>query len=256
MKRLLTVALFALLFLGTRPTFAKDQLPFRTIVVNHFTISSSAGFTQNFLDYFVLNLRESLMKNKAAAQVLDAGAVVPAADATESLAIEGVFSNEEKGALGLRKVDVEMSIYRISDHALVKTVHEKLAYKGAMNDKQVANFLAMQVGAIIRQKLKDLNLASVPSGASVASGPANQGATPAKTAEPEQPASLQFTSEPAGAEINVDGNYAGNTPSLIKMKPGTHSIKLTKSGYQPWVRTLDVNAGDSRTISAELERVP
>lgn len=255
MKRLLAVLLFSLL-LGPQPSFAKDQLPFRVIVVNHFTISSSAGFTQNFLDYFVLNLRESLMKNKAAAQVLDAGAVVPAADAAESLIIEGQFSNEEKGMMGLRKVDLEIRVYRISDHALVKTILEKLAFKGAANDKQAASFLALQVGAIIRQNLKNVNLASVPAGAPIAATPANQANSPVKAAEPEQSAALQFTSEPAGAEINIDGNYAGNTPSLIKVKPGTHSIKVTKSGYQSWVRTLDVNAGDSRTISADLEKTP
>lgn len=256
MKRLLAVLVALLLVLSTRPTFAKDQLQFRTIVVNHFTISSSAGYTQNFVDYFALNLREWLMKDEVAAQIVDAGTAVPASDATESLVIEGIFSNEEKGMLGLRKVDVEINVYRISDHALVKTVREKLAYKGNDNDKQAANFLAKQVGAILRHNLKNMNLASVPAGAPVAATPANQSNAPAKTTEMGEPATLQFTSEPAGAEISVDGIYAGNTPSLIKMKPGTHSIKLTKSGYQPWARTMDVNAGDLRTISAELERVP
>lgn len=255
MKRLLSVLLALLLFLAARPSHAKDQLPFRAIVVNHFTISSSAGFTQNFIDYFAVNLREWLLKDKTAAQILEAGAVVPVADAPESLVIEGKFTNEEKGMMGLRKVDVEISVYRISDHALVKTILEKLAFKGGANDKQAAEFLAMQVGAIIRQNLKNLNLASVAAGAPVASGPANQTTTQTKAAEPEQPTSLQFASEPAGAEIDIDGNYAGNTPSLIKVKPGTHSIKLTKSGYMPWVRTLEIAAGESRTISAELEQV-
>ena len=43
---------------------------------------------------------------------------------------------------------------------------------------------------------------------------------------------VQFSSDPTGAEITIDGDYAGSTPSLIKIKPGTHSIKLAKAGFQ------------------------
>lgn len=67
-------------------------------------------------------------------------------------------------------------------------------------------------------------------------------------------ATCQVSSEPSGAEITLDGNYAGSTPSQLKLKPGAHSVKITKKGFEPWERSIKVEAGESRTISAELEK--
>jgi PEGA domain-containing protein len=65
---------------------------------------------------------------------------------------------------------------------------------------------------------------------------------------------MQITSEPSGADIAVDGDYAGNTPSQLKLKPGSHTLKITENGFQPWERSVHVEAGESRTISAHLEK--
>ncbi len=65
---------------------------------------------------------------------------------------------------------------------------------------------------------------------------------------------MQLSSDPAGAEITIDGNYAGNTPSLIKLKPGTYSIRMTLRGYAPWVRSIETAAGESRNFAATLEK--
>jgi hypothetical protein len=80
---------------------------------------------------------------------------------------------------------------------------------------------------------------------------------PPKTSVPSDSGSLtlaQISSNPDGAEINIDGDYAGTTPSQIKLKPGTHSIKITKKGFQPWERSVSVEIGESRSIAAELEK--
>jgi hypothetical protein len=63
-----------------------------------------------------------------------------------------------------------------------------------------------------------------------------------------------LSSDPAGAEITIDGNYAGNTPSLIKLKPGTHSIRMTMHGYAPWERSIETAAGESRNFAATLDK--
>lgn len=70
----------------------------------------------------------------------------------------------------------------------------------------------------------------------------------------EAVALVQVSSEPSGADITLDGEYAGSTPSQIKLKPGTHSVKITKRGLQPWERSIKVEAGESRSIAAELEK--
>ena len=67
-------------------------------------------------------------------------------------------------------------------------------------------------------------------------------------------ASVQLSSDPAGAEIAIDGSYVGNTPSLIKLRPGTHSITMTMPGYAPWVRSIETAAGESRNFAATLEK--
>jgi len=85
--------------------------------------------------------------------------------------------------------------------------------------------------------------------------PAAAAATPPATAQPCSAAFAytQISTDPAGAEITIDGNYAGNTPSLIKLAPGTHPIQLTMKGYQTWVRSIETAAGESRTIAADLQ---
>jgi len=80
---------------------------------------------------------------------------------------------------------------------------------------------------------------------------------PPKTSAPPDSGSLtlvQISSNPDGAEINIDGDYAGTTPSQIKVKAGTHSIRISKKGLQPWERSIKVEAGESRNIAAELEK--
>jgi PEGA domain len=60
--------------------------------------------------------------------------------------------------------------------------------------------------------------------------------------------------DPAGAEIEVDGEYQGNTPSDVKLKPGSHSLKLSKKGYVSWQHTIKIDSGETRTFAAELQK--
>jgi hypothetical protein len=48
---------------------------------------------------------------------------------------------------------------------------------------------------------------------------------------------------------------AGSTPSLIKLKPGAHSVKVTKKGYMLWVRSINTDAGESRNLAADLDKI-
>jgi hypothetical protein len=64
---------------------------------------------------------------------------------------------------------------------------------------------------------------------------------------------LRITSEPSGAEIEVDGQFMGNTPTTLVLSDGRVVVKVKKSGFQPWERTLTMNPGDKRTLNAEME---
>jgi PEGA domain len=62
---------------------------------------------------------------------------------------------------------------------------------------------------------------------------------------------LQITSHPSGAEISVDGNFVGSTPSEIVIAQGLHTITVSKRGCRTWERTLVVPAGKV-TVAATL----
>jgi len=69
---------------------------------------------------------------------------------------------------------------------------------------------------------------------------------------PVSPVSLEISSTPAGADIELDGSFVGNTPSSVGVSPGDHTIRLTKSGYASWERKVKTSTGAVR-ISPELE---
>jgi PEGA domain len=65
-------------------------------------------------------------------------------------------------------------------------------------------------------------------------------------------AQLDVTSTPPGADVELDGNFVGDTPSNIGVSPGDHAITITKKGYSLWEKKIKVSSGKVN-ISAELE---
>ena len=64
---------------------------------------------------------------------------------------------------------------------------------------------------------------------------------------------LTITSEPAGADIEVDGSFVGSTPSSIDLAAGEHRIIVKKPGYKSWERKIQTSGGDVK-LAAELEK--
>jgi PEGA domain len=83
-----------------------------------------------------------------------------------------------------------------------------------------------------RAKLKDAN-----------ASPGNPGAPALK---------VSVVSHPDSAEIEIDGEFMGNTPSVFELDPGEHSITVKKTGYKPWEKKLKLPAGEVK-VDAELE---
>jgi len=78
-------------------------------------------------------------------------------------------------------------------------------------------------------------------------------ATPSM-AVPEEPASVNFNSDPPGADILIDGALVGNTPSTLHVDAGHHVIQLRIGGYRSWTRNMVVEPGSSPSIRATLEK--
>jgi hypothetical protein len=68
----------------------------------------------------------------------------------------------------------------------------------------------------------------------------------------DQAVAVSITSSSAGAEIELDGNFVGDTPETLKVLPGDHLIVLRKHGFKTWQRKLRV-AGEIVNVTADLE---
>lgn len=65
---------------------------------------------------------------------------------------------------------------------------------------------------------------------------------------------LTVSSNPIGATIEMDGRTYGTTPDVLRSIPvGSHSLRLTLSGYQPG--TASVTVSESTTASVDLTLV-
>jgi membrane protease subunit (stomatin/prohibitin family) len=65
--------------------------------------------------------------------------------------------------------------------------------------------------------------------------------------------SVTVTSEPAGADIEVDGSYEGNTPSQLSLAPAEYIIRVARAGFKPWERRVIIKAGTAKTFHAILD---
>jgi PEGA domain len=84
----------------------------------------------------------------------------------------------------------------------------------------------------------------------VTTAQAQVAATPAPTS-----AEISVTSNPPGADIQIDGTFVGNTPSTIGVDAGDHRIDVVKKGYASWERKVKVTSGKIE-IAAELDAAP
>jgi len=65
--------------------------------------------------------------------------------------------------------------------------------------------------------------------------------------------SLQFTSSPVGAQIYLDSQFRGNTPSLVTgVEPGNHTLEFRYPGYESWSTSMVVSTG-SNNVFATLQ---
>jgi hypothetical protein len=88
--------------------------------------------------------------------------------------------------------------------------------------------------------------------AHVATSPAPPSAGPVVV---NSSAKLQIDSNPPGADIEVDGNFVGNTPSDVQLEAGDHIVLVKKAGFKDWQRKMKSSAGSSVHIGAELEKI-
>jgi hypothetical protein len=91
--------------------------------------------------------------------------------------------------------------------------------------------------------------------------PANVDVVIAESKDEKKPAkvesatgSIKIVSEPDGADVKIDGNFVGNTPSQLKLTEGKHTILVTKDGFADWSKEIQVSTGADLNLKATLQK--
>jgi hypothetical protein len=71
--------------------------------------------------------------------------------------------------------------------------------------------------------------------------------------KPRSAGTVSIASDPAGAEIYVDGKFVGQTPSKILLESGSHRVELRAAGRNKWERELEVTTDSELTLHPVLE---
>lgn len=86
--------------------------------------------------------------------------------------------------------------------------------------------------------------------------------SPSETRPPErQPKDTQSSavfnikSNPADADLYIDGNFVGNTPATVELTFGQHKIVVKKKGCKDWKKDLNVGMKGTFSLNAELEKM-
>jgi hypothetical protein len=132
--------------------------------------------------------------------------------------------------------------------------------KDVVIDKGVAfevftdNNHLMGAGGAVSQVASASAQGTVPQQFNSATVPANAAlpAAAATAAVSGGSATVTITSNVAGADIEVDGAFVGNTPTSLQLTGGQHRI-VVKSGDKSWDRSLQVNAGSTISVNATLK---
>lgn len=156
---MLVTCLYVLLLLSACITLETSRTTgpskFKIVEVKHFTQVDGLGLSQVFVNSFYDGLREGLTKIKVADQAVDEGATVPEADVANSVVVEGKFTEYKKAWYGII-IDLEIKLYRKSDHTLITTITPSVACKSSPfnTDTNVGKFTGESTAYKIKKALK------------------------------------------------------------------------------------------------------
>jgi len=54
---------------------------------------------------------------------------------------------------------------------------------------------------------------------------------------------VNVSSNPTGADVIADGDFVGNSPAVLKLAPGKHTVAVKLSGYADWSKEITVQSG-------------
>jgi hypothetical protein len=114
--------------------------------------------------------------------------------------------------------------------------------------------LHQEVAITESKKEPDLSKHGSEVAAPVVSEASTAGGAPISTGPSENTCTIVVISEPTGAAIYVDDSPAGIALVTLKLKPGKHSIRAFKKGYQNWFRAVTVEAGQNLSLTVAMQK--
>lgn len=90
--------------------------------------------------------------------------------------------------------------------------------------------------------------------AKAASSPGRDGDAAGASPDAAQPGVYRITSIPEGAQIRADGALVGQSPALLRLPPGKHTIKVSMDGFADWTADVTVLPDSEVTVKATMER--
>ena len=143
----------------------------------------------------------------------------------------------------------------------------KVAVFARVSGDSIVSKSTLSLGGSVQDACEAINKDWAVHGPAIRAAAAAAGAEPGKPPATLQPAvvtttkiplistgKLSVTSLPDGADIEVDGSFAGNTPSDVQVAEGEHTVSVKKTGFKDWERKLRVSGGSSVHLNAELEK--
>ena len=189
-------------------------------------------------------------------------------------AIANVTTAEHKKSMGRAgKLDITISYARLKDQEKVQLRATKETkgggHVGAMTGAIVATSIVFFPAAPLFLFIHGKDI-TIPQGTEITAFvqgdmhlnmanfvDAPAAPAPVQAAAPVAPVqtSLAIDSTPAGADVEIDDAFVGNTPSTVSVAPGSHKIAVKKKGYTDWTKTLSVTGGTVH-LNAELVQEP
>jgi hypothetical protein len=65
---------------------------------------------------------------------------------------------------------------------------------------------------------------------------------------------VNVSSSPTGGDVLLDGNFVGNSPAVLKLSSGKHTITVKMTGYAEWNREISVQSASEVQLTATLDK--
>jgi hypothetical protein len=182
--------------------------------------------------------------------------------------VTGALPARRMGRAGKLNVNIDSVHLNDGEKVALRAVKDAQggSHVGAMTGAMVATAIVFFPAAPLFLFIKGKNI-TIPKGTPITSFvngnvpldavkflPPGQASSATAPAPPIQKVPrISIVSNPAGADVSVDGNFVGNTPSQMDLPDGEHTITVSKGGYKTWERKLLVTDSPAN-LDAELEK--